>query len=182
MVKKYNFIKGFDEGYLDFYSIKSNNVSKSNLKVNDFKLKELPALTKILTLASLQGIADLLTGEGIRFNEFEMKFRNEKKLMTINEIYAIGPAISILMDGYIQNGELVSLRGTLVPATTLNKVIGSIPFLGNILVGKKTGEGVFGVSFKIKGPPKQLKTTVNPIKTLTPRFITRTLEKIKETN
>ena len=182
LVKKYKFIKGFDEGYLDFYSIKSNNVSKSNLKVNDFKLKELPALTKILTLASLQGIADLLTGEGIRFNEFEMRFRNEKKLMTIDEIYAIGPAISILMDGYIQKGELVSLRGTLVPATTLNKVIGSIPFLGNILVGKKTGEGVFGVSFKIKGPPNKLKTTVNPIKTLTPRFITRTLEKIKETN
>ena len=130
----------------------------------------------------MQGIADLLTGEGIRFNEFEMKFRNENKLMTIDEIYAIGPAISILMDGYIQDDELVSLRGTLVPATTLNKVIGSIPFLGNILVGKKTGEGVFGVSFKIKGPPKKLKTTVNPIKTLTPRFITRTLEKIKETN
>ena len=34
--------------------------------------------------------------------------------MTIDEIYAIGPAISILMDGYIQSGELVSLRGTLV--------------------------------------------------------------------
>ena len=182
LVKKYNFIKGFDEGYLDFYSIKNNNTSKSNLKINDFKLKELPAFTKILTLASLQGIADLLTGEGIRFNEFEMKFRNEKKLMTIDEIYAIGPAISILMDGYIQRGELVSLRGTLVPATTLNKVIGSIPFLGNILVGKKTGEGVFGVSFKIKGPPKKLKTTVNPIKTLTPRFITRTLEKINKKN
>ena len=51
--------------------------------------------------------------------------------------------------------------------------------LGKILVGDKTGEGVFGVSFKIKGPPKDLETTVNPIKTLTPRFITRTLEKIK---
>ena len=49
-------------------------------------------------------------------------------------------------------------------------------------MGKKTGEGVFGVSFKIKGHPKNLKTTVNPIKTLTPRFITRTLEKIKNTN
>ncbi len=182
LVKNYKFIKGFDEGYLDFYSIKSNNISKSNLKIMDFKLKEVPALTKILTLASLQGIADLLTGEGIRFNEFDMKFTNEKKLMSIEEIYAIGPAISILMDGYIQSDELVSLRGTLVPATTLNKVIGSIPFLGNILVGKKTGEGVFGVSFKIKGPPKDLKTTVNPIKTLTPRFITRTLEKINQSN
>ena len=180
LVKKYKFIKGFEEGYLDFYSVKKNNISSSNLKINDFKLNELPALTKILTLASLQGIADLLTGEGIRFNEFEMKFRNEKKLMTIDEIYAIGPAISIMMDGYVQKDELISLRGTLVPATTLNKIIGSLPLLGDILVGKKTGEGVFGVSFKIKGPPKKTKTTVNPIKTLTPRFITRTLEKIKK--
>ena len=62
----------------------------------------------------------------------------------------------------------------------INKAIGNIPVLGKILVGSKTGEGVFGVSFKIKGPPKKLETTVNPIKTLTPRFITRTLEKIKK--
>ena len=182
LVKKYKFIKGFEDGFLDFYSIKKNNKSKSKLNIYDFKLKELPALTKILTLASLQGIADLLTGEGIRFNEFEMNFNNKNNLMTIDEIYAIGPAISILMKGYVEDDKLVSLRGTLVPATTLNKIIGSIPLLGDILVGKKVGEGVFGVSFKIKGPPKDLKTTINPIKTLTPRFITRTLEKIKKTN
>ena len=109
-----------------------------------------------------------------------MNFSNKDQLMTIDEIYAIGPAISILMDGYVESDKLVSLRGTLVPATTLNKVIGSIPFLGDLLVGKKTGEGVFGVSFKIKGPPNNLETSVNPIKTLTPRFITRTLEKIKK--
>ncbi len=182
LVKRYKFIKGFEGGNIDFQSIKKGKKSNSQLKIYDFKLKEVPVLTKILTLASLQGIADLLTGEGIRFSEFDMKFKNENKLMTIEEIYAIGPAISFLMDGYIQTGELISLRGTLVPATTLNKVVGSIPFLGNILVGQKVGEGVFGVSFKIKGSPKDLKTTVNPIKTLTPRFITRTLEKIKKTN
>jgi hypothetical protein len=180
LVDRYKFIKGFTEGKLDFYSSKKNNESKSNLKIYDFKLKELPALTKILSLASLQGIADLLSGEGIRFSEFEMNFDNKADLMTINEIYAIGPAISILMEGYIEKDNLVSLRGTLVPATTINKTIGSIPLIGNILVGQKVGEGVFGVSFKIKGPPKDLETTVNPIKTLTPRFITRTLEKIKK--
>ena len=140
----------------------------------------MPTLTKLLTLASLQGIADILSGEGIRFDEFEMNFQKQNKLMTIKEVYAIGPAISILMDGYVEKDKLISLRGTLVPATTINRVIGSIPVLGKILVGKKTGEGVFGVSFKIKGPPKKLETTVNPIKTLTPRFITRTLEKIKK--
>ena len=181
-VKKFKFIKGFEEGKINYSSTKINKKSNSQLNIYDFKLKELPALTKLLTLASLQGIADILTGEGVRFNEFEMIFSNNNRSMEIEEIYAIGPAISILMDGYVQRNELISLKGTLVPATTINKFVASIPILGDILVGKKTGEGVFGVSFKIKGPPKNLKTSVNPIKTLTPRFITRTLEKIKKTN
>ena len=130
----------------------------------------------------MQGIADILSGEGVGFDELEMNFTSKKNLMEIDEIYAIGPAISILMEGYVEKNKIISLRGTLVPATTINKFVGSIPILGDILVGKKTGEGVFGVSFKLKGPPKNIKTTVNPIKTLTPRFITRTLEKIKKAN
>ena len=179
-VKKYKFIKGFEDGNLDFSSTKINNVSRSKLVIDNFKVKEIPVLAKILTLASLQGIADLLTGEGVRFTDFEMIYSNKGSLMTIDEIYAIGPAISIMMEGYVEDKKLVSLRGTLVPATTINRTISSIPLLGDLLVGKKVGEGVFGVSFKIKGPPKDLKTRVNPIKTLTPRFITRTLEKIKK--
>ena len=178
-VDRYKFIKGFENGDLDFYSIKKGSITNSTLKVDNFKIQQIPVLAKLLTLASLQGIADLLTGEGIRFTDFEMKFSNKDELMTIDEIYAIGPAISILLEGYIQSKNLISLRGTLVPATTVNRTISSIPIIGNILVGKKVGEGVFGVSFKIKGPPGNLETTVNPIKTLTPRFITRTLEKIK---
>ena len=179
-VSRYKFIKGFEEGNLDFYSIKKNGITNSTLKIDNFKIQEIPVLAKLLTLASLQGIADLLTGEGIRFTDFEMKFSSKDKLMNIQELYAIGPAISILMEGYIQMKKLISLRGTLVPATTVNRTISSIPLIGDILVGKKVGEGVFGVSFKIKGPPNDLETTVNPIKTLTPRFITRTLEKIKK--
>ncbi|MDA8702092.1 AsmA-like C-terminal region-containing protein, partial [Candidatus Pelagibacter bacterium] len=179
-VKRYKFIKGFDGGDLNFYSTKKDNISDSVLKIDNFKVQEVPALAKLLSLASLQGVADLLTGEGIRFTDFEMNFSNNNDLMTINELYAIGPSISVLMDGYIQSDDLISLRGTLVPATTINRTIATIPLVGNLLIGKKVGEGVFGVSFKIKGPPKDLKTTVNPVKTLTPRFITRILEKIKK--
>jgi len=183
LVERYKFIKGFEdneEGYLDFYSSKKNGISNSKLIIDNFKVKEIPVLAKLLALASLQGIADLLTGEGIRFTDFEMNFTNKNKLMKIQELYAIGPAISILIEGYIEEDNLISLRGTLVPATTINRSIASIPLIGDLLIGKKAGEGVFGVSFKVKGPSKNLETTVNPIKTLTPRFITRTLEKIKK--
>jgi len=180
LINRYDFIKGFDGGFLVYNSVKKDGISNSLLTIDNFKIKEAPAFAKLLSLASLQGIADILTGEGIRFTDFEMNFSNKKKLTTLEEVYAIGPVVSILLDGYIDSKKLISLRGTLVPATTINRTIASLPLLGNILVGKKTGEGVFGVSFKIKGELKNLKTTVNPIKTLTPRFITRTLEKIKK--
>ena len=75
---------------------------------------------------------------------------------------------------------LISLSGTLVPAKTLNKLISKIPVVGGILVGDKIGDGVFGVSFKLKGLPGKVKTSVNPVKTLTPRFITRALERMKK--
>jgi hypothetical protein len=178
-IKNFDFIKGFEDGKLEYESIISKKGSNSNLKITDFKVSKVPALAKLLTLASLQGIADTLSGEGIRFESFEMKSNSEGNVINIEDALAIGPAISILLEGYVDKGKIVSLRGTLVPATKLNSIIASIPVVGNILVGKKIGEGVVGVSFKMKGPPKAIKTTVNPIKTLTPRFIVRAIEKLK---
>ena len=179
-IKNFKFIKGFEGGKIQYESIIGKEISNSNLVITDFKVSEVPSLAKLLTLASFRGIADTLSGEGIRFESFEMKSNSKGNLLNIEEALAVGPAISILIDGYIDKGNIVSLRGTLVPATKLNSIIASIPVVGGILVGKKTGEGVVGVSFKMKGPPKNIKTTVNPIKTLTPRFITRTIEKIKK--
>ena len=179
-VKNFDFIEGFEEGKLEYESIISKESSSSNLKIEEFKVSKVPALAKLLTLASLQGIADTLSGEGIRFKSFEMKSNSKGNVMNIEDALAFGPAVSILLEGYVDKGKTVSLRGTLVPATKLNSIIASIPVVGNILVGKKSGEGVVGVSFKMKGPPKNIKTSVNPIKTITPRFILRAIENMKK--
>ncbi len=179
-IKNFNFIKGFEGGKLEYESIISKKFSNSNLLITDFKVSKVPALAQLLTLASLQGIADTLSGEGIRFDSFEMKSKTEGNFLNVEDALAMGPSISILLNGYVDKGKVVSLKGTLVPATKLNSIIASIPLVGDILVGKKTGEGVVGVSFKMKGPPKEIKTTVNPIKTLTPRFIVRAVEKMKK--
>ena len=179
-IKNFDFIEGFEGGKLEYESIISKEVTNSNLTITEFKVSKVPALAQLLTLASLQGIADTLSGDGIRFESFEMKSYTEGNVMNIEDALAIGPAISILLSGYVDKGKTVSLRGTLVPATKLNAIIASIPVVGDILVGKKTGEGVVGVSFKMKGSPKDIKTTINPIKTLTPRFIVRAVEKIKK--
>ena len=103
-----------------------------------------------------------------------------KGFLRLEELYAVGPSISVLMEGYKETSGLTSLRGTLVPAKNLNKLLSKIPVIGNIIIPKQVGEGLFGVSFKMKGPPGKIKTTINPIKTLTPRFITKALEKSKK--
>tara|TARA_B100000029_G_scaffold248641_1_gene245412 strand:+ start:4940 stop:6772 length:1833 start_codon:yes stop_codon:yes gene_type:complete len=181
LLTDYNFFKGLDGGNLTYTSEFDKKNSLNTLIINDFKLNDAPALAKLLTLADLKGLTDSLKGEGISFDTLSIKFETDPSTMTINEIFMIGPSISILIDGYVEKKTgLISLRGTLVPAKTLNKLVSRIPVVGDILVGKKVGEGVFGLSFKIKGQPKNLKTTVNPVKTLAPRFITRAVEAAKK--
>ena len=98
--------------------------------------------------------------------------------LKLNEIIALGPSVSVLMEGY-QNSKTTSLRGTLVPAKMLNIMISKIPVLGDIIIPKEAGEGLFGISFKIKGPPGKIKTSINPIRTVTPRFIQKIIDKNK---
>ena len=181
LLSDYKFFQGLDGGNLNYISRFNNGSSSSILIVKDFKLNKAPALAKLLSLTDLKGLTDSLKGEGISFDTLSIKYTSNSSKMDIEEIFMIGPSISILIDGYVEKkSALVSLRGTLVPAKTLNNLISKIPVVGDILIGKKIGEGIFGISFKMKGLPDNLKTTVNPVKTLTPRFITRALEEMKE--
>ena len=181
LVNSYGFFEGLEGGNL-IYSSKSNNKESSGvLEIKNFKLNKAPGLAKLLSLADLKGLTDALKGDGISFDSLVIKYESSSTWMDIKEIFIIGPSISVLVEGYFDKKKnILSLRGTLVPAKTLNNIVSKIPVVGDILIGKKVGEGIFGVSFKIKGSTEDLKTTVNPVKTLTPRFITRALEEMKK--
>jgi hypothetical protein len=180
---EYDFFNGVNGGKLLLTNKFDKDLNETNIVIKNFKVKDVPTFAKLLTLADFGGISDLLSGDGISFEKLEINTINDGKVLKINEIFAVGPSISILIDGYIDKKTgLVSLRGTMVPAKDLNKLISKIPLLGDILIPKDIGEGLFGVSFKMKGVPGKIKTTVNPIKTLTPRFITKALEKRKKAN
>jgi len=181
LVNSYKFFEGLEKGNLTYTSKSDNENSSAVLKIENFKLNKAPGLAKLLSLADLKGLTDALKGEGISFDSLIIEYESSSTWMDIKEIFLIGPSISVLIEGYFdKKKDILSLRGTLVPARTLNSIVSKIPVVGKILIGKKTGEGLFGVSFKIKGPTNNLKTTVNPVKTLTPRFITRTLEGLKK--
>ncbi len=179
LLSEYSFFKGLSGGKLIYTSIIDDTKSNSKLEIENFKVVNAPGVIKLLSLADLGGLADLAEGEGISFDILEINMEKNKDTLQLNEILALGPSISVLMEGY-QNKELTSLRGTLVPAKTLNKMISKIPVIGNIIIPKEIGEGLFGISFKMKGPKNNIKTTINPIRTLTPRFIQKIIERNKE--
>ena len=180
LLTEYNFFRGLSGGKLLFTSIIGNSITTSNLKIENFKVKNAPGVVKLLSLADLGGLADLAEGEGLSFDLLEIDMEKSKDILKLNEILALGPSLSVLMEGYQDKSGLTSLRGTLVPAKTLNNIISKIPVIGNIVIPKEAGEGLFGISFKMKGPKGNIRTTINPIRTLTPRFIQKIIDKNKE--
>ena len=181
LLTEFSFFKGLSGGKLLYSSIIDGDNSTSKLKIENFNLINAPGMVKLLSLADLSGLADLAEGEGLSFDTLEINMEKNKDLLKLNEILALGPSISVLMEGY-QNPNITSLKGTLVPAKTLNRIISKIPVLGNIVIPKEVGEGLFGISFKMKGEPGKIKTSINPIRTITPRFIQKIIDKKKLNN
>ena len=180
LLTEFSFFNGLSGGKLLFSSIIDGSKSNSKLKIENFKIVNAPAVIKLLSLADLGGLADLAEGEGLSFDILEIDMEKNKDFLKLNEILALGPSMSVLMEGYQEENGLTSLRGTIVPAKTLNKIISKIPVIGSIVIPKEIGEGMFGISFKMKGPKGKIKTTINPIRTLTPRFIQKIIDKNKE--
>ncbi len=180
LLSEYSFFNGLSGGKLIFTSTIDKTSSNSKLKIEKFKVVNAPGVIKLLSLADLGGLADLAKGEGISFDVLEIDMEKNKNFLRLNEILALGPSMSVLMEGYQDENGTTSLRGTLVPAKTLNKMISKIPVIGNIVIPKEIGEGLFGISFKMKGPKGKIKTTINPIRTLTPRFIQKIIDRNKE--
>ena len=180
LLSNYKFFDGLTGGKLLILSSYDDNNSNVNLSIENFKVKDAPGLVKLFSLADFGGMVDALSGDGLSFEKLEISLEKNNQILNLNELYAIGPSISILMEGYVETKTgLVSLRGTMVPAKTLNKFLSKLPIVGDILIPKEIGEGLFGISFKMKGMPGKIKTTVNPIKTLTPRFIQKALKRAK---
>ena len=181
LLTEYSFFNGLSGGKLLFTSIIEDKKSYSKLKIEEFKVINAPGIVQLLSLADLRGLADLAEGEGLSFDLLEIDMEKNLNSLKLNEILALGPSMSVLMEGYQDGNGITSLRGTLVPAKTINKLISKIPVIGNIIIPKEVGEGLFGVSFKMKGPKGKIKTTINPIRTITPRFIQKIIDRDRET-
>ena len=143
------------------------------LRISDFTLINAPTLAKILSVASFTGVFNLLKGEGLPFENLIVPFTKSPDTLEIEDARSYGAALGLTIEGQIDlAGDVVDLNGTLVPAYTLNSVIGKVPLLGDLLVGPKGG-GVFAATYRIAGPLDGPTIVVNPLAAFAPGVLRR---------
>lgn len=148
--------------------------------VSDFVLNKAPIVARLLNAISLTGIIDLLNGSGISFKKMRSNFTwqdrgqpsepKNTRLIKLKDGQTSGSSLGLTFEGTIDNwNDIYDLNGTLVPVSDLNKLLSSIPLVGDVLTAG--GEGVFAATYTIKGPADQPTVTVNPLSVLAPGIL-----------
>jgi len=156
----------------DIDDTKEESIATGQASMTDIRVVDAPVLGSILTLGSLGGIVDLLRNEGMTFATVEGPFTYENGLLSTEGFRAVG-SIGITVTGELdqKSGEFDAF-GTVIPSYTLNSMLGNIPILGRLLVGRE-GEGIFGFSYKAKGTKDKPDVSVNPVSALAPGILRR---------
>lgn len=144
---------------------------KGVVTVTDFQLVKAPALARLLTVAALTGIVDLLQGSGIPFATLEAPFTLTDGVLVLNDARASGTALGLTAKGQIDlDADVMALEGTVVPIYALNSALGKIPIVGSLFSGEKGG-GVFAMNYSMNGSSKDPSVIVNPLSALTPGML-----------
>jgi len=140
-------------------------------QVTDYQVMKAPALARLLTVAALTGVVELLSGEGINFSTMQVPFTLTDGVLEIKDGRASGTALGLTAKGQVDlDNDKLALEGTIVPAYVLNSVLGRIPLVGSIFTNEKGG-GVIAMNYSMTGPSKDPNVTVNPLSALTPGFL-----------
>ncbi len=149
-----------------------NSKSTGFVNIKNLKVQKANVLAKILTIGSLTGIVELLQNDGMTFASIEGPFTYHNNVIETKDFRAVG-AIGLTFTGKMdQLKQTTEGFGTVIPAYTLNSILGNIPILGRLLVGRE-GEGIFGFSYKLSGKSEDPDVFVNPVSALAPGILRR---------
>jgi hypothetical protein len=119
-----------------------------------------PALAELLSAISVVGLLEQMGGEGLAFNNGEVRFILTPEAVEITQGSAVGASLGISFAGLYQTaGARLNLQGTVSPIYLVNGV-------GQIF--SRPGEGLFGFNYKVSGTAENPVVSVNPLSVFTP--------------
>ena len=145
--------------------------------ISNVRLKDAPLVAQLFSLASLQGLSDVLNGEGVQFTEVYAPVKFVDGRIDLPGLRATGPALGFTARGWIapEDGEL-SLDGVLAPSFIgANAVLGALPIIGDLFVSRQ-GEGMFAPTYSVRGTFARANISINPVAALTPGVLRRIFE------
>jgi hypothetical protein len=149
----------------------ARRVFRGHVEGADYRLIRAPVFAKLLSVASLPSFASILAGEGLPFTRLAADFAFADGKLVLSQARTFGGAVGINASGTVDlDAQTLDLSGTLVPAYTINTVLGYIPLLGKLLLGGE-GQGLFAVNFHAAGPIDNPAISVNPLSALAPGFL-----------
>jgi hypothetical protein len=148
-------------------------IVRGHVEGENYRLVRAPVFARILSLASLSGIGGMLAGSGIPFSTLRGDFTYTENHLVLENLLAHGGAIGVTANGMLELGpHRLDIQGTIVPAYTLNSIIGNIPMIGSLLLGGE-GQGLFAANYRATGSAADPDVSVNPLSALTPGFLRR---------
>ncbi|MEC7489775.1 MAG: AsmA-like C-terminal region-containing protein [Pseudomonadota bacterium] len=136
-----------------------------------FRVTDAPTLARLLSLASLSGMYNALSGKGIKFNRLRFPYRFLDEVLTIKDALAVGSELGITANGTMDFGtDEIDISGTIIPAYTVNSLIARVPIIGPVLAGEKGG-GILGAAYVARGPTENVNLKVNPLSAFAPGFM-----------
>jgi len=168
-------------GKLTFDGTFLGSAGDALVTITDVRLKDAPLVAQIFSLASLQGLADVLSGDGVLFTDVRAPVRLVDGRIDLPGMRATGPALGLTARGWIapESGEL-SLDGVLAPSIIgANAVLGALPIIGDLFVSRQ-GEGMFAPTYSVRGTFARANISINPIAVLTPGVLRRIFENPSE--
>ena len=139
--------------------------------IEDFRVRDAPALAKLLQAMTLYGLVEVMQGPGLGFSSLIAPFRYTDDTLDLSDARAFSPSLGLTMKGRFDlAAETLDMQGTIVPAYFFNSLLGHLPVIGR-LFSPERGGGVFAASYTLHGPLRDPQVFVNPLTTLTPGFL-----------
>lgn len=139
--------------------------------IEDFRIRNAPALGRLLQAMTLYGLVEVARGPGLGFTRMEVPFRLTDAALSIDDARAFSSSLGLTAKGRIDlDTQMIEMEGTIVPAYFFNSLLGNIPLVGRLFSPEKGG-GVFAASYTVRGAVDDPQVSVNPLAALTPGFL-----------
>ncbi|MEM9421312.1 MAG: AsmA-like C-terminal region-containing protein, partial [Pseudomonadota bacterium] len=149
-----------------------------SVKAQDIRLQNAPLVARLLSFGSLDGMARVLNGEGLAFDELVSDIQLEDGDLRFVNARLTGSALGLSSNGSVNLQEgAFDLRGAVAPAYGVNSFLADLPGIGELLVPRR-GEGIFAFGYQVAGPMAEPTVSVNTFTALTPGILRRLFEPV----